>query len=66
MVPARARRYPRGVPDILIATDSASVYNSLRSVLDAPGTTLRWVRAGQDVRIELDRQGVAPRRQCDR
>jgi DNA-binding response OmpR family regulator len=44
------------VPDILIATDAASVYNALHSVLSTPGTTFRWVRAGQDVRLELDRQ----------
>ena len=43
------------MPDILIATDAASIYNSLHSVLSTPGTTIRWVRAGQDVRFELDR-----------
>jgi DNA-binding response OmpR family regulator len=59
MVPGLTPGYPRAVPDILIATDSASVYNGLRSVLDTPGTTMRWVRAGQDVRTELDRQGAA-------
>ena len=58
MVPALTRGYPRSVPDILIATDSAAVYNGLRSVLDTPGTEIRWVRAGQDVRTELDRKGA--------
>jgi DNA-binding response OmpR family regulator len=46
------------VPDILIATDAASVYNGLSSVLAEPGTTIRWVRAGQDVRRELDRKAA--------
>jgi DNA-binding response OmpR family regulator len=44
------------VPEILIATDAASVYQSVSSVLLAPGTTVRWVRSGPDVRTELDRQ----------
>jgi DNA-binding response OmpR family regulator len=44
------------VPDILIATDAASVYHDLSSVLAAPGTTIRWVRSGHDVRAEIDRQ----------
>jgi DNA-binding response OmpR family regulator len=46
------------VPDLLIATDSASLYNSLSSVLAVPGTTIRWVRSGYDVRPELDRQNA--------
>lgn len=44
------------MPDILIATDARSVYEAVSSVLDAPGTTIRWVRSGQAVRPELDRQ----------
>jgi DNA-binding response OmpR family regulator len=44
------------VPDIIIATDATSVYREVASVLDAPGTTLRWVRSGHDVRPEQDRQ----------
>jgi DNA-binding response OmpR family regulator len=44
------------VPDILIATDSESVYHEISSVLAGPGTTVRWVRAGQDIRHEIDRQ----------
>jgi len=46
------------VPEILIATDAMSIYNGLRSVLDSPGTNIRWVRSGQAVRPELDRQGA--------
>ena len=44
------------MPDLLIATDAASVYQGISSVLAGPGTTIRWVRAGQSVRPELDRQ----------
>jgi DNA-binding response OmpR family regulator len=58
MVPATMRGYPRRVPDILIATDAVSIYNGLRSVLDTPGTTIRWVRSGQAVRLELDHRGA--------
>jgi DNA-binding response OmpR family regulator len=42
------------VPDILIATDSAAVYDEVRSVVSAPGTTVRWVRRGEDVREEMN------------
>ena len=44
------------VPDILIATDATSVYREVASVLATPGTTLRWVRSGHDVRPEHDHQ----------
>ncbi|MHB1930865.1 MAG: response regulator [Acidimicrobiales bacterium] len=40
--------------DILIAADTASVYREVASVLTGPGTTARWVRAGQDVCPEHD------------
>jgi len=42
------------VPDILIATDAASVYNEISSVLAGPGTTIRWVRRGESVRDEMN------------
>jgi DNA-binding response OmpR family regulator len=44
------------VPNILIATDASSVYNDISSVVAEPGTTIRWVRSGQAVRGELDRE----------
>ncbi len=44
------------MPDILIAADAPPVYREIASVLSGPGTTVRWVRAGQDVRPEHDRQ----------
>jgi DNA-binding response OmpR family regulator len=44
------------VPDILIATDSAAVYDQIRSVVAAPGTDVRWVRSGTAVRDEINRQ----------
>jgi DNA-binding response OmpR family regulator len=44
------------VPDILIATDAVSVYQDVSSVLALPGATVRWVRSGQAVRPEIDRQ----------
>jgi DNA-binding response OmpR family regulator len=44
------------VSDILIATDSAAVYNEIASVVAGPGTTVRWVRRGDQVRDEMNRQ----------
>jgi DNA-binding response OmpR family regulator len=44
------------VPDILIATDAESVYNEISSVIAEPGTTVRWVRSGPDVRTAMNRQ----------
>ncbi len=42
------------MPDILIATDALSVYRELASVLSGPESTVRWVKAGQDVGPEHD------------
>ena len=46
----------RSVPEVLIATDSRSVHDELAAVVDQPGTTVRWVRSGYDVRPSLDAQ----------
>ena len=40
--------------EILIATDSASVHDEVRSVVESSGTTTRWVRRGEDVREEMN------------
>jgi DNA-binding response OmpR family regulator len=42
------------VPEILIATDAAHVYDEIRSVVHAPETTVRWVRQGEAVREEMN------------
>ena len=42
------------MPDILIAADSQSVFDDIRSVLEDPETTVRWVRRGEDVREEVN------------
>jgi DNA-binding response OmpR family regulator len=42
------------VPDILIATDAAEVYDQIRSMVAAPGTTVRWISRGEDVREEMN------------
>ncbi|MCU4186220.1 hypothetical protein K6U06_17780 [Acidiferrimicrobium sp. IK] len=44
------------MPDVLIATDADSVYEDLWAVLGGPGTTVRWVRNGADVRPALAAQ----------
>ncbi len=44
----------RPVPDILIASDAEWVVDDLRAALVAPGTTVRSVPAGIDVRSSLD------------
>lgn len=43
------------MPDILIASDAASVFDDVRAVVDGPDTTVRWVREGADVRTSLNR-----------
>ena len=44
------------MPEILIAADSQSVFDEVRSVLEDPDTKVRWVRRGEDVREEMNRQ----------
>ena len=44
------------MPDILIAADSARVYDEIRSVLQGGSTTVRWVRSGEAVRDEMSRE----------
>ena len=44
------------MPDILIAADSGRVYDEIRSVVEGGGTTVRWVRTGEEVRKEMNRQ----------
>lgn len=39
----------RPVPEYLIATDAAGVFDDFRSVLAGPGSTVRWVKSGPDV-----------------
>jgi DNA-binding response OmpR family regulator len=45
------------MPDILIATDTASVFDEISSLVAGAGTTVRWVRRGEDVR---DAMNLAP------
>ncbi len=47
-------RYPSGVPDILIATDSARLFDEIRSIVEGGDTTVRWLRRGEDVRDEMN------------
>ena len=42
------------MPEILIATDAAHVYDEIRSVVHAPETSVRWVRQGEAVREEMN------------
>lgn len=42
------------MPEIVIATDSAAVFDDVSSVVAGPGTTVRWIRAGEAVREELN------------
>ena len=44
----------RAVPEIIIATDSAAVLEEIRSVVEGDGTTVRWVRRGEDVRESIN------------
>jgi CheY-like chemotaxis protein len=47
-------RYPQPVPEIVVATDSLSVFDQINSVVGGPGTTVRWIRSGLAVREELN------------
>ena len=42
------------MPEIVIATDAQSVFDEIRSVVEEPLTTVRWVRRGELVREELN------------
>lgn len=44
------------MPDILIATDSAAVYDEIASLVAGPGTTVRWTRRGESVRDLMNGQ----------
>jgi DNA-binding response OmpR family regulator len=55
MVPTRAVAVAsRFVPDILIAADSAAVYDEIRSMVGGSDTSVRWVSRGADVRNEMN------------
>ena len=49
MLPPATASYPLNVPDVLIATDSPSVYADIRSAIQEPGVVLRWTRSGRAV-----------------
>jgi DNA-binding response OmpR family regulator len=44
------------VPDVLVASDSPWVHDDLRAVLEAPGTTVRSVRSGAEVRPAVEEE----------
>lgn len=49
MLPLVVRRYPRNVPDLLVATDSPAVFTDVCAAVEEPGTTIRWARSGKAV-----------------
>lgn len=44
------------VPDVVIAADSRAIFDEIRSVVEEPGTSVRWIRRGEDVREELNQR----------
>ena len=42
------------MPEIVIAADDQSVYDAIASVLSEPDTNVRWIRAGDAVREEVN------------
>ena len=55
MVPNPRCRLPSGgVPDVVIAADSQAIFDEIRSVVEDPDTSVRWVRRGEDVREEIN------------
>ncbi len=57
MVPKAERGLPSvTVPDVVIAADSEAIFDEIRSIVEDPDTTVRWVRRGEDVREEVNRE----------
>jgi DNA-binding response OmpR family regulator len=54
MVPTAGGGYASRVPEILIAADAAHIFEEIRSVVEGPDTTVRWVRRGEAVREEIN------------
>jgi CheY-like chemotaxis protein len=52
MLPVVAARYPRMMPELLIATDSPAVFEEVSSAVEEPGVVLRWARSGRAVLME--------------
>lgn len=46
MLPTHLVSYSRGVPDLLVVTDSPRIYAEVRAAVEEPGVTLRWARSG--------------------
>jgi DNA-binding response OmpR family regulator len=44
------------MPDILIATDAAAVYDEIRSIVAGPDTAVRWINRGDAVRDAINAQ----------
>lgn len=42
------------MPEIVLATDSETVFDQINSVVGGPGATVRWVRSGFEVRNQLN------------
>ena len=42
------------MPDVVIAADSQAIFDEIRSVVEDPETSVRWVRRGEDVREEIN------------
>ena len=59
MVPTARTALPcNAVPVILIAADAQNVFDEIRSVVEDPDNTVRWVRRGEDVREEINQRPV--------
>lgn len=42
------------MPEIVIAADARSIFDEIASVVEEPGTVVRWVRRGEAVREEVN------------
>ena len=60
MLPVAPASYPRNVPDLLIATDSPTVFDEVRSAVEEPGVVLRWARSGRSVLPALQERARRP------
>ncbi|MGH9105473.1 MAG: response regulator [Acidimicrobiales bacterium] len=46
------------MPELLVATDSPTLFDEVRSMVEEPGVGLRWARLGRDVVPALQERGA--------
>ncbi|HET6875479.1 MAG TPA: response regulator [Acidimicrobiales bacterium] len=44
------------MPDVVIAADSQAIFDEIRSIVEEPETSVRWVKRGEEVREEVNQR----------